>query len=114
MFGLPPLPLLVVQPFHLKLFLSNKYIYGQIWRAADQHVVAAASTIEAPVREALKEAGASASCSQAASRVGQLLAERAQKAGVSGVTWPRRRGESYHGKRKALLDAMREAGLPLI
>lgn len=47
-------------------------------------------------------------------RVGQLLAERAQKAGVSGVTWPRRRGESYHGKRKALLDAMREAGLPLI
>lgn len=70
MFGLPPLPLLVVQPFHLKLFLSNKYIYGQIWRAADQHVVAAASTIEAPVREALKEAGASASCSQAASRWG--------------------------------------------
>jgi len=32
----------VMQPHHLKLFFSNKYVYAQIVRMADGHVVAAA------------------------------------------------------------------------
>ncbi|KAI3438530.1 hypothetical protein D9Q98_000958 [Chlorella vulgaris] len=102
------------KPHHLKIFLSNKYCYAQVWRTADQHVVAAASTIEPPVQAALKEAGASLSCLQAASRVGELLAERAKQAGLDGVHWRRKHGEKFHGKRKALIEGMKEAGLPLI
>lgn len=47
-------------------------------------------------------------------RIGELLAQRAQQAGLSGVHWRRRHGEQFHGKRKALIDSMRVAGLPLI
>jgi large subunit ribosomal protein L18 len=47
-------------------------------------------------------------------RIGELLAQRAQQAGLSGVHWRRRHGEQFHGKRKALIDSMRDAGLPLI
>ena len=47
-------------------------------------------------------------------RVGELVAQRAQQVGLTGVHWPRRRGERFHGKRAALINAMRAAGLPLI
>lgn len=102
------------KPHHLKMFFSNKYIYGQIVRMADGHIVAAASTIEPALREGLTAAGTSASCSAAASRVGEVLAQRAQQAGLAGVHWQRPHGQRYHGKRKALIEALRGAGLPLI
>jgi ribosomal protein L18 len=47
-------------------------------------------------------------------RVGELLAERAKQAGLDGVHWRRKHGEKFHGKRKALIEGMKEAGLPLI
>ena len=47
-------------------------------------------------------------------RIGELLAQRAQQVGLSGVHWRRRHGEQFHGKRKALINSMRDAGLPLI
>jgi len=45
-----------------------------------------------------------------AAKVGQLIAERAQKAGISSVVYDRG-GYVYHGRVKALLDATRAAGL---
>jgi large subunit ribosomal protein L18 len=45
------------KPLHLKLFLSNKYAYAQIVRMIDGHIVAAASTVEAPLREAATKRG---------------------------------------------------------
>jgi large subunit ribosomal protein L18 len=42
--------------------------------------------------------------------VGQLLAERAQAAGVSAVVFDRG-GNKYHGRIAALADAAREGGL---
>lgn len=43
-------------------------------------------------------------------KVGQLLAESAKKAGVSGVVFDRRHYR-YHGRVQAFADAAREAGL---
>lgn len=47
---LPPTLVLLcyarLQPHHLKLFFSNKYIYGQIVRMADGHIVAAARCVQ--------------------------------------------------------------------
>lgn len=96
------------------MFFSNKFCYAQVWRTADNQVVAAASTLEKSVQESLKEQQASLSCAVAAGRVGELVAQRAQQAGLSGVHWPRRRGERFHGKRAALVNAMRAAGLTLV
>ena len=111
----PPLcPSCAPQPFHLKAFFSNRNVTAQIVRMADGHIVAAASTVEKAERDAAKAASASTSDAAAAARVGELLAARAAAAGLDGVHWARRRGERYHGKRKALVDAMRAAGLPLV
>jgi large subunit ribosomal protein L18 len=45
-----------------------------------------------------------------AAKVGAVIAERAQKAGISNVVYDRG-GYVYHGRVKALLDATRVAGL---
>ncbi len=42
-----------LKPHNLNLFFSNKYIYAQIVRSVDGHIVAAASTIEKGLRETL-------------------------------------------------------------
>ena len=47
---------------------------------------------------------------EAARRVGKLIAERAQAAGVKKVVFDRG-GYLYHGRVKALAEAAREAGL---
>ena len=54
--------------------------------------------------------GVTTSNKEAASKVGQLLAERAQVAGVQSVVFDRG-GNKYHGRVAALADAAREAGL---
>ncbi len=121
-----PARLSLLQPFHLKMFFSNKNVvaqassYGvascacgrlaavaggllwwccllpiadaqlcasptsphnrhmQIVRMADGHIVAAASTHEAAAKEALKAAGTSTSCKEAARAIGEALAQRAK------------------------------------
>ena len=45
--------------------------------------------------------------------VGELLAERALANSVSAVHWDKKRGQKFHGKIAAIIDAMQEAGLPL-
>ncbi len=54
--------------------------------------------------------GVTTSNKEAATKVGQLLAERAQAAGVQSVVFDRG-GNKYHGRVAALADAAREAGL---
>ena len=68
--------------------------------------LAAASSIEKAMREALKT-GANV---EAARRVGKELAERAKKAGVEKVVFDRG-GYMYHGRVKALAEGAREGGL---
>ncbi len=48
--------------------------------------------------------------SEAAQKVGKLIAERAKKAGIESVAFDRA-GHRYHGRIKALAEAAREAGL---
>lgn len=45
----------------------------------------------------------------AAGEIGRLFAERARNAGVEKVYW--KRPGRYHGKIKAFIDAVREAGI---
>ena len=47
---------------------------------------------------------------EAAKKVGQMIAERALKAGIENVVFDRG-GYLFHGRVKALADAARESGL---
>ncbi len=160
-----------LKPHHLRLFFSNKYAYAQIFRIEDNHVIAAASTIEKGVREGLHKAGDKAAASRWVGmavngcctlpsckkwswekssvygadgqpgygmsnavkqsyilkggeacpevrlldcRVGEVVAQRAQAAGVDSVHWPRKHGQRYHGKIAAMLEALKAQGVKLI
>ena len=87
----------------LSVFRSNRHISAQIIDDEAGRTVAAASTSEAELR-----ANATGN-KQAATKVGQLLAERAKAVGIESVVFDRG-GNKYHGRVAALADAAREAG----
>ncbi|MQP63976.1 50S ribosomal protein L18 [Niveispirillum sp. SYP-B3756] len=90
----------------LSVFRSSQHIYAQIIDDTAGHTLAAASTLDKDLRDALKT-GADI---DAAKAVGKLIAERALAKGVSAVVFDR--GQYlFHGRVKALADAAREAGL---
>jgi large subunit ribosomal protein L18 len=90
----------------LSVFRSSKQIYAQVIDDEHGRTIAAASSLEKPLRESLKT-GANV---EAARRVGKELAERAKKAGVDKVVFDRG-AYIYHGRVKALADGAREGGL---
>lgn len=83
---------------------TPRHIYAQIIAANGASVLATASTVEADLRNELT------GNVNAATKVGQLIAERAKAAGVTKVAFDRS-GFKYHGRVKALADAARESGL---
>ena len=90
----------------LNVFRSRAHIYAQNIDDLRGHTLAAATTLDADLRSALKSTGSIV----AAQAVGKLLAERAKAANVSAVVFDRG-GRLYHGRIKALADASREGGL---
>jgi large subunit ribosomal protein L18 len=90
----------------LSVFRSGRHIYAQVIDDGQGVTLAAASTLEKPMREGLKT-GAD---KDAATAVGKLVAERALAAGVSKVVFDRG-PYIYHGRVKALAEAAREGGL---
>ncbi|HEY3487614.1 MAG TPA: 50S ribosomal protein L18 [Gammaproteobacteria bacterium] len=89
----------------LSVYRTPQHIYAQII-SPDAKVLAAASTLQADIKQGLKSTGNIA----AASVVGKAIAERAKKAGIEKVAFDRS-GFKYHGRIKALADAARENGL---
>jgi large subunit ribosomal protein L18 len=88
------------------VFRSNQHIYAQVIDDTQQRTLAAASTLEADLREKLPTG---ANC-EASTQVGQLIAQRLLEKGIKQVVFDRG-GNLYHGRVKALADAAREAGL---
>jgi len=89
----------------LAVFRSNKHLTLQVIDDVAGRTIAAASTTEA----AVKTEGSGATV-DAATRLGQLVAERAKAAGVTQVVFDRG-GFAYHGRIAAVATAAREAGL---
>jgi len=89
----------------LSVFRSSKHIYAQVIDDVKGETLAAASSMEKPLRD-----GKTGANIEAAAAVGKLVAERALKGGVKDVVFDR--GQYlYHGRVKALADAAREGGL---
>jgi large subunit ribosomal protein L18 len=126
----------LASPHALRVHFSNRYVYAQIVRASDGHVVASASTIERGFDEASGTIGrprgvnasggggaaravvdaaatrrVSRSDKRAAAYVGKTLAERAKAAEVERVRWNRPYGQRYHGKVRAMLEELVGGGV---
>ncbi len=90
----------------LNVFRSSKHMYAQIIDDTNGVTIVAASTLDKELREDVSNGGNV----EAARRVGQLIAQRAQEKGLKNVVFDRG-GYLYHGRIQALADAAREAGL---
>jgi large subunit ribosomal protein L18 len=88
----------------LNVFRSNKNIFAQIIDDEKGVTLVSASSIDSELK--LKNG----SNSEAATKVGELLAKRAKKAKIKKVKFDRA-GYLYHGRVAALADAARENGL---
>jgi large subunit ribosomal protein L18 len=88
----------------LAVYRSLNHIYAQVIDDEKSRTLASASTTEKTLRT---KTGGNI---DAAKRVGQAIAERALAAGVEQVVFDRG-GYLYHGRVKALTDAVRAAGL---
>ena len=88
----------------LAVHRSNKHITVQVIDDDAGRTLAAASTNEADLRS---NSGATVA---AATRVGELIAERAKAAGIDAVVFDRG-GFAYHGRVAAIAEAARGAGL---
>ena len=90
----------------LSVLRTGQHLYAQLFTADGAKVLASASTVQAEVMDGLK----SGKNSEAAAKVGKMIAERAKAAGFEKVAFDRS-GYRYHGRIKALADAAREGGL---
>ena len=84
----------------MTVFRSNKQIYVQIMEDLTGRTLAAASSLgleKMPKKEQ-------------AAKVGELIAQKAQEAGIQAVVFDRN-GYLYHGRVKEVADAARKGGL---
>jgi len=85
---------------------SARHVFVQVVDDSRGHTVASASTLEADLRTFAGDKTAKAR------KVGELVAERAKKAGVDAVVFDRG-GNRYAGRVAAIAEGAREGGLSL-
>jgi large subunit ribosomal protein L18 len=91
----------------LNVFRSSAHIYVQVIDDESGRTLVAASDLESAVKERASE---SATKTDRAKIVGQVVAERAKEAGITSVVFDRG-GFLYHGRVRAVAEAAREGGL---
>ncbi len=87
----------------LAVYRSLKHIYVQVIDDDAQHTLATASTVGAD----FADYGGNVA---AATKVGEMIAERARKAGIEQVVFDRG-GHNFKGRVQALAEAVQKAGL---
>ena len=85
---------------------SARHIFAQLVDDGTGRTLASASTLDSGIRDGGGDKTAKAR------QVGELLARRAQEAGVDAAVFDRG-GYAYHGRVAALADGAREGGLKL-
>ena len=84
----------------MSVFRSNKQIYVQVINDLEGKTLASASSLGLEAMPKIEQAA----------KVGELIAAKAQEAGVKAVVFDRN-GYLYHGRVKSLADAARKGGL---
>ena len=91
----------------LDVFRSLNHIYAQIIDDGADHTLVSASDVDKEIRPTVKE---SQKKTEVATVVGTALAKRAKEKGITKVVFDRG-GFQYHGRVKALAEAVRKGGL---
>nr|YP_010196826.1 ribosomal protein L18 [Gracilaria cliftonii]UAD84630.1 ribosomal protein L18 [Gracilaria cliftonii] len=90
----------------LCVFRSNKHIYAQIIDDINQKIITSSSTVEKVIKEKIK---IPYNCNAARS-IGQHIAQKSKVLGIQEIVFDRQ-NKIYHGRVRALAEAVREEGI---
>ena len=90
----------------LSVHRSARHIYAQVFSMDGTRSLVSASSLDPEIREKIVNGGNR----EAAKQVGQLLAARALEQNIEKVAFDRS-GYSYHGRIRALAEAVRAGGM---
>ena len=94
----------------MSIFRSSNHIYAQLIDDVNGKTLASASTISSEMKQVLNDANIHSGNIEAATKVGEVLAQKASEAGIS-KTVVDRNGYLFHGRVKALAFAAKNNGL---
>ncbi len=97
-----------LKAMRLCIHRSPRHFYAQIFDAEGQKVLVMASTLDKDIRSKVKNTGNI----EAATAVGEMIAERAKEAGIGQVAFDRS-GFKYHGRVKAFAESARDHGMKI-
>lgn len=99
-----------LKPYVLRMHFSNKYVSAQVVHTPTATVASSASSQEKLLRPSMESTQDVA----AAAKIGKILGERLLMAGIPAVSVFLKREQKYHGKVKAIIDSVRDAGVKLL
>ena len=106
----PPRLFDYLKPYILKMHFTNKFVHAQVIHSPTATVACSASSQEKALRETM---GITRDVA-AAAKIGKLLGERLLMKDIPAVTIHMKKEQMYHGKVKAVIDSVREAGVKLL
>lgn len=99
-----------LKPYVLRMHFSNKYVSAQVVHTPTASVASSASSQEKALRPTMENTRDVA----AAAKIGKILGERLMLKDIPAVAVFYKKDQKYHGKVKAVIDSIREAGVKLI
>ncbi|KAJ7964740.1 50S ribosomal protein L18 [Quillaja saponaria] len=99
-----------LRPYVLKMHFTNKYVSAQVIHSPTATIASSASSQE----KALRSCMGSTQDVAAAAKIGKILGERLVLKDIPAVSVHLKREQKYHGKVKAVIDSLREAGVKLL
>lgn len=106
----PPRILHFLKPYVLKMHFTNKFVHAQVIHSPTATVASSASSQE----KALRGSMGSTRDVAAAAKIGKILGERLLQNDIPAVSVFLKREQKYHGKVKAVIDSLKEAGVKLL
>ncbi|KAJ4762064.1 50S ribosomal protein L18 [Rhynchospora pubera] len=106
----PPRIINHLKPYVLRMSFSNNYISTQVMHTPTATIAASASSQEKLLQPSMESTRGVA----AAAKIGKLLGERLLLKGIPAVSIFLDREQKYHGKVKAVIDSVRDAGVKLL
>ncbi|KAL8489323.1 hypothetical protein ACS0TY_024802 [Phlomoides rotata] len=103
-----------LKPYILRMHFTNKFVNTQVIHTPTATVASAASTQEKALRLSMEKTKENTRDVAAAGKVGKILAERLLLKNIPAVSVFYKRDQRYHGKVKAVIDSLRNAGVKLI
>ncbi|KAI7732435.1 hypothetical protein M8C21_019022 [Ambrosia artemisiifolia] len=103
-----------LKPYLLRMHFSNQFVSAQVIHAPTATVAAAASSQEKALREAWTKSQQSTRDVSAAAKIGKILGERLLVNDIPAVSVVYKKNQRYHGKVRAVIDSLREAGVKLL